>query len=507
MSTARRGTRPTLRKTALRKTALRKTVYSSRFEFCHGLLGLGTLVVAWLASGPAVHAAASPADRLLASIPLERRAALDAVLARNPDIARARAHVAAAEARAPQVRSLDDPTVGVGLFLLPPETRVGPQRLALSIRQQIPGFGKRALREQAALSGAVAVAADLEALRLGTLTEARRLLDELWFLDAQARIADEEREHLVRHEEAARARYTAGKGLQQEVIKIQAEITRAERRLLDIESRRRQLMARFNALRDRPADTPVPVAEPVASAVGLLALEPLRRLAYRDRPEVWASAARLEQRRSLEALAEKGFKPDFQVGLGYTVVEGRNDSAARANPPEGNGDDILMLEAAVRWPVRKGRLGAAIDEARAHRRMAEEDERRIVSTLERELGDLVARVPLLREEWTLLDSVLLAQAEEALRSAEAAYASGQQGALDLLDAEHVLFQVRTAIARTRADHSIAMARLEAAVGGPLPGPLDPGPQDSNPQDSNPLDPTTASTTMDSQDGGEPWAQK
>ncbi len=68
----------------------------------------------------------------------------------------------------------------------------------------------------------------------------------------------------------------------------------------------------------------------------------------------------------------------------------------------------------------------------------------------------------------LLKDVLEIQAQESLRSSEAGYAAGAINSLDLLDAERVLLDVRTAVARTRADYAIAVARLEGAVGEPIP---------------------------------------
>jgi outer membrane protein TolC len=62
---------------------------------------------------------------------------------------------------------------------------------------------------------------------------------------------------------------------------------------------------------------------------------------------------------------------------------------------------------------------------------------------------------------------MLPQAEEALDSALAGYSAGSHGALDLLDSERVLLQVRIAEARARTDLAIAVALLEGAVARPL----------------------------------------
>ncbi len=416
----------------------------------------------------AEEAALPAADRLLASLANEPRGLLSEMLQRNPDVARARAAAAAAAARAPQVGSLADPVAALTLFLLPPETRVGPQRFTVSVSQKLPWMGKLALAEQAALYGAAMARAEIEARRLAVLTDARRLLYELAFLDRHEAITEEEKQHLLRHEEAARARYSAGIGLQQAVIKIQAEITRVERQLLAIEEQRQVLRASLNALGDFLADTPVDsVASLPTPRRPELDLEALRGAARQGKPEVRRAMAEVARGRVLVDLAEKSKRPDFTVGLGYTFVDRRRDAPGQANPPPDDGDDILALSGAVNLPVRRGRLEAALAQALELQRHAEEGRRRVLAAIERDLGEHAARLPLLYRQWQLLANVLLAQAEEALRSAEAAYTTGKLGALDLLDAEHVLFEVRTTAVRTRTDYAIAQVRLEAAAATPL----------------------------------------
>ena len=87
-----------------------------------------------------------------------------------------------------------------------------------------------------------------------------------------------------------------------------------------------------------------------------------------------------------------------------------------------------------------------------------------------ELEELTARIPLAWRQLRLLEDVLVVQAEEALDSARAGYVAGTLNALDLLDAEHVLFGAQTAVARAAADFAIYRVRLEGVVAGPLEEP-------------------------------------
>ncbi len=412
-------------------------------------------------------APADAVDELRRSLAGETLSALvGEVFARSPEIARARHRAAAAAARAPQVKALPDPEASLAIFALPPETRVGPQLLSAAVSQRLPWFGKLALKERAALAAAAAARADVEALRLRLLTEVRRMFYELSFLSQHAAIAAQEREHLMRHEEIARARYSAGLGLLQEVIKIQADITRSETEMVEIEIRRRSVLASINALRDRPAATELEAGTLPRPRPWTPALEEPRRQSVQRRPELVASRAEIAQREALVELAGKGFRPDFRVAVSYTLVDRRRDQPGRIDPPAGDGDDILKLSAEVNLPVWKRKLDAALEQALSGQAAAEERHRQILAEIESEVGDSAARLPLLYRQWQLFENVLLTQAEEAARSSEAGYTTGKLNALDLLHADHVLFEVRVALLRTQTDYAIALARLEGAVGGP-----------------------------------------
>ncbi len=394
------------------------------------------------------------------------------VLERNPEIARAKHLAAAAAVRAPQVRALPDPVAALTIFALPAETRAGPQRLSASISQRLPWFGKLALAEQVALFHAAAAEAEVEEIRLDKLTEIRRLAYEMAFhVDHQA-IVEEERKSLVRYERAAQARYASGTGLQQEIVRIQTQITRVDTQLLEIAEHHVMLGASLNRLRDRPADAPFGVFELPEFALsepGVLRFDRtvLRRDALTWRPELAAAAARVAAGETLIQLAEKGFRPDVTLGLSYTAVGRRDDTLGRLQPPEDNGDDILALTGSLNLPVWRRKLEAGVEEARASRWAAENAKRYVLAQVESSIGDLTARMPLFFQHLNLLETVLLKQAREALRSAETAYSTGKLNAVDLLDAEVVLFEVRIAAARTRTDLAVAWAQLERAVGRPV----------------------------------------
>jgi len=448
-----------------------------RFDAAHRFLFVPfavALTTATLAAqpGPAeppAEAPPAPADLLRASLDPPLAALVDEVLERNPELARVRATAAALAARAPQMRSWPDPMASVTAFLMTPETRVGPQQAQAAISQRFPWFGKLELRERRALLEAEAAREVVEAKRLALVTETRRLGWELAFLVEQERVLAEDRSTLSHYEELARARYSSGVGREQAVIKLQAEITRDDNRLLEIANRRAALAATLDALRDRPAGG-VPPGWALAGnlpPLPRLDLDALRATALDRRPEVSRARTLAAASETVTELAKKEYRPDWTLGLGYTLVGGRRDAAGRAVPPPDNGDDILGVTLGVSLPVHRERLAAGIAEAEAGATAAREELRATVAGIEQSLGELAARLPLLDEQLALFTGLLSTQAEEALRSAEAAYSSGTADALDLLDAERVLLEVRVGAARLHADALVARARLEGALGAPL----------------------------------------
>jgi outer membrane protein TolC len=395
------------------------------------------------------------------------RALVTEVLERNPGLAAAHAQAAAAAQKAPQVAALPDPVAAMTLYLQTPETRVGPQQAMVSLSQRFPWFGTLGLKEGAAVHDAVAHALEVEALRLELVTETRQLAHELAYLDTEAAIVGQDRDALAHFEELARARYATGIGLGQAVVKIQGEITRADTRLLRIAQRRLGLLAELNALRDRADRAPAGAFEVTRVQEAAIDADALGLEAAANRPEAAAARARIEAAEARVELARKAYGPDLTAGLTYSLVGRRDDFAGELNPPEDNGQDVFGVSAAVSLPIWRRRLAAGVEEASQTRLAAEQSLRSTIAAIRAAVGDLAARIPLLREEVELFGSVMLPQAEEALDSALAGYSAGIHDALDLLDAERILLQVRVAEARARADLANAFAQLEGAVGRPI----------------------------------------
>ena len=389
------------------------------------------------------------------------RGALDA----NPAIREALARSRAAERRVPQVTALPDPMLNFGQAIQRPETRVGSQLHTVTVSQLFPWFGKLDLRGKVATQEAVATNQLYIARQRDVIAAVKRAFYDLAYIDHALAISREERALLDHYEQLAQSRYATGQGLQQAVIKIQAEITKVVSRLDTLNQQRVTLAARLNTLMNRPPDSSIPAIVRQHVPEVALDLDQLYRIGDKNRQELLASRALIERNERAIDLAKKDYWPDVAIGATYGNILGRDV----LQPPADNGKNTLTLSVGVSIPLWREKYRAGVERATEEMLAQRRNYEAVQNEVEFAVRDQVVRLQTLRGQVRLFEDVLIPQAEEALRSTESAYQTGQAGVLDLLDSERVLLQVRLGNARQEADFQVALAELERAVGTRFPG--------------------------------------
>ena len=389
-------------------------------------------------------------------------------LENNPSIDESLARYRAALEKIPQVDALPDPMFGFVQAIRSVETRVGPQNNALTLSQRFPWFGKLDLRGKVALQAALAMHQTYRARQREVIARTKRAYYELAYIDAAIGISREEQSLLEHYEELAETRYATGQGLQQAVIKIQAEITRVLNRLDILEQQRVSVEASLNTLMDRPPEASLPaVGQPAVPNVDT-DLQALYELGLENRQELLATERRIERSERTIDLAKKNYWPDFFVGVGFMNVGDRSDPPGIAVPPLDNGKNALSISAGISLPIYRDKYDAAVREAGESLHAERSRYASVRNEMEFSIRDEVVRIQTLSDQIRLFERALIPQSEEALSSTESAYETGQLGVLDLLDSERVLLNVRLANARYHSDLLIALARLERAIGTRFP---------------------------------------
>ncbi len=389
-------------------------------------------------------------------------------LDRSPEVRQSFARYQAGLQRIPQVTALPDPMLGLTQHVRSPETRVGPQTTIVSLSQRFPWFGKLSDQGKVAAKHAAALAELHEASKLEVVRQVKLAYYDLSYIDRAITITQED-ELLLRHyEQLAQARYSQGVGLQQGIVKLQAEITRDLNRLTILRRQRVDAEAVLNTLRDYPAETPVASVEFPRHLEVKINLSRLYATGRSERPEVKAAFLDIERNEKRIHLAKRQYWPDFTLGASWGNVRGRNDEFGLLSLPENNGKDVYSLTLGVNIPLSRGKYDAGVHEAAESFSASHQAYRSTVNKVELSIRSLGFRLQTIQEQIDLFERALLPQAEQALRSTEEAYSTGTVGVIDLLDGERVLLDVRVGLARLATDYMKALAEMERATGSAFP---------------------------------------
>jgi outer membrane protein TolC len=413
---------------------------------------------------------------------LSADAVVELVLARNPSLAQMAAAWQAAQARYPQVTSLEDPmlTVWDAPGAWGSSTVQGGYRIEAS--QKFPFCGKLALRGESALAEASAARHDVGGMRLQLTEAARTAFYDYYLTERGLEVNAEGLDLLKKFKQNAETRYKTGLVAQQDVLQADVEIGREQERRLGLEQMRRVAIARINTLIHLPPDAPLP---PPPGRVSLPAPVPaapdLRALALSRRPDLLALADRIRAEEAQLGLAHKEFYPDVEVMAAY-------DAFWQERP--------LQWQAGVRLnlPVYHARRYGAVAEAEAKISQRRAELAKQADQVNYQVQEAYEKVRQGEQSIDLYEQKILPAAKANVEAAQAAYVTGKIPFLSLIEAQRNQVNLRDRYYEAVAEYFRRRASLERAVGGQLtvppptgvaapaltpgtPGPARPQPED------------------------------
>ena len=388
---------------------------------------------------------------------------LEHAKARNPELALMRAEAEAAAQRVQPAGALPDPVLRVelmninnygndaGFNLLP--SKVGETKYTLM--QMLPYWGKRDLRRDVAAADVQQAAARTSAAWTELAMKIKTSYARYYLAAGNERLTREILDLMARVEQIAQARYAGGLVQQQDAIRAQLEQTTMRSELIMLESDKRQVRARLNALLAR--DAAAPMAEPRAlrplPAVGALEAPALAQRARANNPQLAAEAARLRGAEKNRELTRRNRYPDFTVGLSPTQMGSRITQWG------------VMVE--VNIPLQQTTRRSQEAEAEAMVSAARSRSEALANQLVGDLGEQLAMLDAARSTEALVTNQSLPQSELSLRSAIAAYENGKLDFTALLEAQRQIRKTRQDNLKAQAEAQMRLAEIERIVGEDL----------------------------------------
>jgi len=241
---------------------------------------------------------------------------LDGLMQNNPEIQAARSRFEAATKRPSQAGTLPEPTASyTNLGVGHPFSRLNASDFAyqaFGVSQDFPFPGKLALASEEARREAESEQQNYRSVVLDRVAKLKVAYYEWLTVNKAIELTRKNGDLLSRFEEIARNRYTVGKGLQQDVLKAQLEVSTLQQQVEMLAEKRQRPEAEIATL----LAVPVVVLHPgeIQPSSFSTPLEELLK-STADSPRVRAQQKLVDARAVGINRSLKDFRPDFGVAL------------------------------------------------------------------------------------------------------------------------------------------------------------------------------------------------
>ena len=370
----------------------------------------------------------------------------------------------AATHRVARERRLPMPSLTYTVFIRGIETRVGPQRHKLSVRQRFPWPGELIAGADAAAAAARSMQREFEAEALEVQARVLRAYWRLWLVRETRSV---EREQLELYEailSVARGRLELGEASLVDVQQLELTRARVDDELIGLDELEREATANLTAAIAAPpgSDMPTSSGPPVVELPRENEARLQAALVAHPLLERWIARGEVGEQRAREARNTRA--PTFSLSADWIEV-GPASSATTA----GSGSDAVAVGVGIELPLWQRSYSEDVKAARADAAAARAEWAAARDAAVASLSATMAHLRDTARRVVLYDSTLIPQAEGAIESALGGYAVGKTTISALLLAQRDLLELRLARLRLQTKHAVAWAELERVVGRSVEG--------------------------------------
>ena len=385
---------------------------------------------------------------------------IETALKNNPAIKAFQHRIKAAQEVPSQVSSLDDPILQFQLMNLPVDTfdlsQEAVTQKQFSLSQKLPYPGKLGLKAEIAEKNIAITQQDLEEARLSITRDVKLAFYELCFVLAATNITRENKTLLEQFVTIAESKYSVGKGLQQDVLKAQVELTKIMEQLIEFQKLAGIEKARLNSLMNLLPQETLTIPHGIGKTDFIFTVPGLQDIAEKHRPLLSKIRSLRERYGTSKKLAEKEYYPNFNVGLKY----GQRQEARNIDRP-----DFVSAWVGINIPIwYKTKQSRRVLETTYKVEMAGETYNKAKNQIFLKIKELVDKERQGGKTLALIEQGILPQARQSLESALAGYSVDKVDFLTLLNNQVTLFKWQIRYHRELTDYEKNLAVIEQSAG-------------------------------------------
>jgi len=379
---------------------------------------------------------------------------IDLALERNPTIAGAQSVIEQNEGRRTEAGAYPNPTIGAqtaSAAIRDPDTGKHLTESGVTVYQTVEWPGMRAARQDAAAAGLAGATVGLEEAKLNLIAEVKGVFYDLLLAGRTVDLLQQNLEIVQEVARIVRARVRSGEGPQFEAVKADVEVLKAKQELTKAKNAVRVKQVGLDTLTAGALGPRFIIQGDFRSLQARLSPDYIASRDLTHHPILKRQEKLVEQAEFTVDKERQGRVPNVTLFGGYAREVGREAVVAGVSLPT------------PLWYRQQGHIATAL----GTQRKEEAELIRIRNDLTRAINQHAREAETAQEQILVYEEGLLKEAQEALRIAQLSFQQGASSLLDVLDAQRVQRQIVVDYNQARFELSLALTRLERAVGGPL----------------------------------------
>jgi len=383
----------------------------------------------------------------------------------SPKLSMLRAKRNVAENKISQNSNLPNPMLMLGLMNLPTNTFSFNQepmtQKVVGLQQTIPFPGKLSSMEDAEAIDTLIIDKEIKDAENEIRKNVKEKYYSLSFFRKSIQLAKESKKLLENISDVVSTKYSVSTASQQNLVKVQLEITNISDRIEDLKSKESSTLSELNAFLLREADSPIQTVTFDSIKTLNVTVKQLDSLSRINRPFLQAIQLSQEKGKLKQKVAEKDYLPNFTLGVQY----GQRDMLQKTGMAQ---SDFLSFSLGISLPINYGgKISSKVDEAVSMQELYSQQYYQALQYLNGVFGTDVADLNSLKERISLFKDGLLPQAQQNLSSTLASYQVNKVDFINVIDAQNQLFKIETNLYKLKTDYLKKIAELEFLTGTSL----------------------------------------
>ncbi|MDF1548619.1 MAG: TolC family protein [Bacteroidales bacterium] len=358
-----------------------------------------------------------------------------------------------------QVGTMPDPKIAFGYFILPVETRVGPQQFKISAQQYFPWFGKLKANRNTANEMAKSKYELFEDAKLKLFYDVKSAYYKLYFTSKAIKIIKENLAILETFRKLALIKVEAGMASAVDELRIEMELNDLENDLALLRDKYFTETIEFNNLLNVDNNNTIQIPDSLQSDSLEFTRQSILDSIQSKNHQLISIDFELTSMEQKEIASRKSGAPDFTIGIDYTVV-GKSDNPAMDN----SGQDILMFPTiGITIPIFRKKYQAMIKEAVIYQDIAKDKKTDKTNLLENMFENVYKDY----QDAERREKLYLKQAKtanRAMRLLQSEYATNSSNFEEMLRMERRLLRYELELEKATIDKNTAIAFILYLMG-------------------------------------------